>query len=114
MGRLVEKKGVGDALEALAGLDDPPHLTVLGDGPLRSALEERAAALRLPITFHGVATTEEIRHHLSRATAVVMPSRRAPNGDSEGLGVTALEAGASGRPLVGYAHGGLSEAVLDG
>ncbi|WP_380174168.1 glycosyltransferase [Kineococcus sp. DHX-1] len=114
VGRLVEKKGVGDALEALAGLEDPPHLTVLGDGPLRGELEARAAALRLPVTFRGVATTEEIRSALARATAVVMPSRRAPNGDSEGLGVTALEAGASGRPLVGYAHGGLSEAVVDG
>ena len=39
VGRLVEKKGLDDLLEALAGLASPPPLTVVGDGPLRERLE---------------------------------------------------------------------------
>jgi len=113
VGRLVEKKGVADLLDALAGLPDAPPLDVVGDGPLRADLERHAERSRVRATFHGSRTTEEIRRAMGGATAVVMPSKRAPSGDSEGLGVTALEAGASSRPLVGYAHGGLSEAVLD-
>ena len=51
---------------------------------------------------------------MQAASLVAMPSRRAHTGDAEGLGVVALEAAAAGRPVVGYAHGGLPEAVLDG
>jgi len=114
VGRLVEKKGVGDLLEALSGLDAAPALDVVGDGPLRSALEARAEELRLPVTFHGVRSSEQVRQHLAAASVVVMPSKRSASGDSEGLGVTALEAAAAGRPLVGYRHGGLAEAVEHG
>jgi len=114
VGRLVEKKGVEDLLQALAGMPDAPPLDIIGDGPLRAELERSAAARRVRCTFHGVATTEQIRRAMAECTAVVMPSRRASNGDTEGLPVTALEAGASGRPVVGYSHSGISEAVVDG
>ena len=51
---------------------------------------------------------------MREAQAVVIPSRRAANGDCEGLPVVSLEAAASGRPVVAYAHSGLVESVLDG
>jgi colanic acid/amylovoran biosynthesis glycosyltransferase len=43
-----------------------------------------------------------------------LPSVTAPNGDQEGLGMVLLEAAATGRPVVGTAHGGIPEAVVDG
>jgi len=45
---------------------------------------------------------------------VCTPSIRAPNGDSEGLGIVNLEAQASGIPVVGTLHGGIPEAVEHG
>ncbi|WP_432544880.1 glycosyltransferase [Kineococcus sp. SYSU DK002] len=114
VGRLVEKKGLGDLLGALAGLAAPPPLTVIGDGPLRGPLEERARRSGADVRFLGVRTSEEVRMAMREAQAVVIPSRRAANGDCEGLPVVSLEAAASGRPVVAYAHSGLVESVLDG
>lgn len=114
VGRLVEKKGLGDLLEALAGLAAPPPLTVIGDGPLRAQLQERAARSGIDVRFLGVRTSEEVRAAMREAQAVVIPSRRAANGDCEGLPVVSLEAAASGRPVVAYAHSGLVESVQDG
>ena len=42
--RLVEKKGVADAIRAIARLSLPCEYVVVGDGPLRSSLEDLAAA----------------------------------------------------------------------
>ncbi len=112
VGRLVEKKGLADAIDALSGMVKAPRLTVIGDGPLRTELQNRAAAAGVSCEFLGVRTTDEIRAAMRACSAVVMPSRRAATGDCEGLPVTALEAGASGRAVVGYAHSGIAEAVL--
>jgi glycosyltransferase involved in cell wall biosynthesis len=49
-----------------------------------------------------------------RARVLCVPSRRAPDGDAEGLGQVVLEAAAVGTPTVGYRHGGIPEAVRDG
>ncbi len=114
VGRLTAKKGVADLIRAIGLMPEPPPLVVIGDGPLRTELETLAAALRLAIDFRGVQDSEEVAGAIREASVVAMPSRRAPTGDAEGLGVVALEAQAAGRPVVGYAHGGLSEAVLDG
>ncbi|GAB3464707.1 glycosyltransferase [Kineococcus endophyticus] len=114
VGRLVEKKGLGDLLDALSGLAAPPPLTVIGDGPLRARMESRAQAAGLDVRFLGVRGSDEVREQMRAAQAVVIPSRRATNGDCEGLPVVSLEAGACARPVVAYAHSGLVESVLDG
>ncbi|MEJ5887569.1 glycosyltransferase [Pseudokineococcus marinus] len=113
VGRLAEKKGVGDLLEALAGLPGSPELVIAGDGPLRTELESRAAALRVRARFVGMRTSDEVADLMERASAVCLPSKTAADGDCEGLPVTALEAGLHGRALVGYAHSGIPEAVVD-
>jgi len=45
---------------------------------------------------------------------LVAPSKTAPDGDSEGLPTTILEAGALGVPTVSTRHSGIPEAVVDG
>ncbi len=114
VGRLVEKKGCADMIEALARMPDPPRLHVIGDGPLRAELEALAARLRVEVDFEGMATSVRVREAMRAARLVVMPSRTAASGDTEGLPVVSLEAQAIGRPVVGYRHAGLPEAVLDG
>lgn len=114
VGRLVEKKGCGDLIEALAGVPHAPPLLVLGEGPLRGELEQQAADLRVDVEFRGVCTPTEVRAAMASSRFVVMPSRRADTGDIEGLPVVALEAGATGRPVIGYRHSGMPSAVVDG
>lgn len=114
VGRLVEKKGLGDLLEALAGLTNPPRLQVIGSGPLREPWERQAAEAGLDVEWLGTRTSAQVREAMRSAAAVALPSRRAANGDCEGLPVVSLEAGASGRPVIGYAHSGLVDSVLDG
>ena len=114
VGRLTAKKGVADLIEAVGSVPDRPQVVVIGDGPLRAELEAQAARLRVEVDFRGVQSSAQVAAAMQSASLVAMPSRRAHTGDAEGLGVVALEAAAAGRPVVGYVHGGLPEAVLDG
>lgn len=116
VGRLVEKKGVGDLLEAVARLAKPSEvrLAIVGDGPLRDDLEARAKKLGLQATFFGMANPEQVRRLMHSARVFVAPSRTASDGDSEGFGMVFLEAAAAQLPVVSYRHGGVPEAVVDG
>jgi glycosyltransferase involved in cell wall biosynthesis len=114
IGRLVAKKGVGDLLEAVARLRRRPRLRIVGDGPLRAELEQQAASLGVEAAFLGARDGREVRDALREASIVAMPSKRAANGDCEGLPVVSLEASAMGRPVVGYRHSGIVEAVVSG
>jgi colanic acid/amylovoran biosynthesis glycosyltransferase len=114
VGRLVEKKGCDDLLAAVARLPSSPRVRIVGDGPLRSGLERRARELRVNAEFLGLRSSDQVRRLIREASVVAMPSKRAANGDCEGLPVTSLEAGASGRPVAGYRHSGLVESVVHG
>ncbi len=111
LGRLVNEKGFEVALAAFASLVDRyPHvrLTIAGDGPARTELEQQAAALGLTdrVEFTGWVNPEQVPALMNTATAVVMPSRR------EGFGLVALEAALMARPVVATRVGGLPEVVV--
>jgi colanic acid/amylovoran biosynthesis glycosyltransferase len=117
--RLVEKKGTRHLVRAFASISDrfpQARLVVIGDGPLRSSLQELAAALKVAdrIDWLGARPHTEVKHWLSRASVFCLPSCTAGSGDAEGLGIVLLEAAASGVPVVGTRHGGIPEAVIDG
>jgi glycosyltransferase involved in cell wall biosynthesis len=112
VGRLVEKKGFGNLIEALRGVEDVPwSLTVVGDGPWRERLERQAAGL--PVTFLGQRGKSEVLATLASATVVALPSVAAANGDQEGLPVTLLEAAAVGAAIVASDLPGIREVVRD-
>ena len=117
--RLVEKKGTADLLRAFAivrrAVPDA-ELVIVGDGPLRAALGELAADLEVAsaVRFLGARRHEETLALLGGSRLLCLPSVTAASGDQEGLGMVLLEAGASGRPVVGTDHGGIPEAVTDG
>lgn len=114
VGRLVEKKGCDDLLRAVAAGARSATVTVIGDGPLREALSRLARELNVSAEFLGPQSHDRVRAEMCRAQLVALPSRTAADGDQEGLPVAALEAAASGRPVVGYRHSGIPEAVVDG
>jgi D-inositol-3-phosphate glycosyltransferase len=115
--RLVERKGVGNVVEALAQLAGV-ELVVAG-GPPRDRLDDdpEACRLRALARAHGVADRVELRGRLahedvprllrSADLAVICPWY-------EPFGIVPLEAMACGVPVVASAVGGMLDTVVDG
>jgi glycosyltransferase involved in cell wall biosynthesis len=118
VGRLVERKGVHLLLDALASLppERRPLLHVVGDGPERSRLEERARRLELGAgaVFHGFVAKDELQRRLATCDAFVLPAVVDAKGDTEGLGVVLIEAMGYARPVIASAAGGIVDIVEDG
>jgi glycosyltransferase involved in cell wall biosynthesis len=110
VGRLVRGKAIDRLLRVFAaGFPRNPRvgLDIVGDGPERLRLEELARQLGLAerVRFRGGLAHREVRDALWRAHALVHPS------DVETFGVVAIEAMATGIPVVAFAHGALAEVV---
>jgi colanic acid/amylovoran biosynthesis glycosyltransferase len=117
--RLVEKKGVGVLIAAaglLASRGVAAHFEVVGDGPLRLALEglARDGGVTRAVTFQGSRDSNAVAQLLARATLFVLPSVRATSGDEDALPVSLVEAMACGVPVVTTPVGGIPELVEDG
>jgi glycosyltransferase involved in cell wall biosynthesis/phosphoheptose isomerase len=117
VGRLVERKGVGNAITALAELPDA-ELVVAG-GPERARLGDDPEARRLMriardlgvadrVDFRGQVDRDDLPALLRSADALVSVPWYEP------FGITPLEAMASGVPVVASAVGGLIDTVVDG
>jgi glycosyltransferase involved in cell wall biosynthesis len=115
-GRLVQRKGIAVLLQAMAELvgERRVHLTVVGDGPLRESLRERAAALGIGdrVEFTGFIPAAELGRRLRGCDAFVLPAVEDAKGDVEALGVVLIEALLHGRPVIASASGGIPEIVL--
>ena len=111
LGLLAPVKGVEVLLQAVEMLADPDLLCVLvGDGPLRAALQQQACAKGLAgrVRFAGQRPREEIIDWLNAADLLALPSY------AEGRPNVVLEAMACGRPVVASRVGGVPELVSDG
>lgn len=110
-GKLVPFKGVDTLLNAAAIYERsarPLATVIAGGGPLDAELAAQAERLGLEhIWFLGDRRRDDCAALYHLAELVVMPSRAEP------FGLVALEAMASGTPLVGTQAGGLSEIVND-
>lgn len=115
VGRLVEKKGCGYLLEAMANVQkqhSKARTVVIGDGPLRGSLETMARQLNVSCEFLGSQPAPVVREWMSRARIFCAPSVTAANGDSEGFGMVFAEAQGMGTPVASFKHGGIPEVVL--
>lgn len=117
VGRLVERKGFGDLVEALRLLPDAE--LVIAGGPPRDRLAEDPEARRL-LGLAAHARQSERVLLLGSVPIAEMPAwyRSADvvacSPWYEPFGLTPLEAMACGVPVVAYAVGGLAESVIDG
>ncbi len=101
VGALSEQKNVLALARAFRRLSLPgATLTLVGDGPLRPALEGQPQ-----VVVAGRVPPEEVPARIAAARVVCLPSR------SEALGQALLEAMACGRPVVATRVGGPAEIV---
>lgn len=114
LGRMVEKKGFADLLEAFERLPGraadgaPLRLLLVGDGPERAALETRAGqgGLRGRVVFAG--WQDEPTPFYAAADAFACPSRHEP------LGNVILEAWTHGLPVLSTDNEGAQELITPG
>ena len=107
IGRLDTQKGLDTLVDAVAALDGVT-LVLVGDGPQRVALEERARALALDGRFFVTGWITDARRHLPSFDVFALPSR------FEGFPLVLLEAMLAGVPAVATPVGSVPESVLDG
>jgi glycosyltransferase involved in cell wall biosynthesis len=115
-GRLVRKKGFEYLIEAageLARTHPGVRILIAGDGDLRDELAARAAA-RSGVVLLGNRTQDEVARLAAAADVIAVPSVRDDAGNVDGLPNFALEALASGTPVVATRAGGLPQAIDDG
>jgi len=89
-------KGLHYLLEAMPQI--PARLLIVGDGPMRGALQAQASALRLgdKVIFAGRVVDEELPAYYRAADVFVLPASER----SEAFGLVQLEAMTSGLPVV--------------
>ncbi len=119
VGRLVEKKGIDDALYAFAELlryQPSARYTIAGDGPLRGELEELTERLEImdAVEFIGWVDNAQAIQLMQQSDILLAPSVTALNGDQEGIPVTIMEAMACGMLVVSTEHSGIPELIENG
>ncbi len=108
-GQLIPRKGHQYLLQSVADLKDrypQLKLIVFGEGYLDNQLRAEAASLDLGDVVQFAGFREDLDRFMSCFDLFAHPALQ------EGLGVVALKAAASGVPVVGFAAGGMVEAVV--
>lgn len=108
VGRLLEGKGTETLVAAWRHLPSVT-LKIVGDGALRSALENIAKADRLNIEFMGMRSRSEVLQAVSNAEFLIVPSEW-----YEGFPMVIAESFACGTPVLASRIGSLEELVEEG
>jgi colanic acid/amylovoran biosynthesis glycosyltransferase len=117
VGRLANRKGAEFLIRAMEDVqreDRGAELVLIGDGPLRGELERRAKRTLRRYRFLGTQSPQVVREWLDRAAVFCAPSITVRSGEAEAFGMVFAEAQAMQKPVVSFATGGISEAVLHG
>ena len=111
VGRLIYAKGAQDLISLLPELKEKKKdlkIIIVGDGPYRVELENMVPKkYKNDVLFLGIKTQQEIVEILSIANIFVNLSY------SEGFGITILEAGAVGLPIIATEVGGVPELIIN-
>ena len=109
VGRVSEEKNLrslATAFRRLCERRDDTGLVIVGEGPFLREMRDLTAGL--PVHFAGVRRGEDLARHYASADLFVFPS------ETDTFGVVAIEAQASGTPVLVSAVGGPKDCVAHG
>ncbi len=118
VGRLVEKKGFADLIDACTILKDRGRTfecEIIGGGVLRKNLDKQVAALRVGdrVQLLGPRSRDEVNERVRRAALMAVPCVVSANGNRDGLPTVLLETMALGTPCISTTVTGIPEIVRD-
>ena len=115
VGRIIEAKGLMDAVEALAMCPPDVNLVFVGSGIFQETLEKRIAELGLGerVKFLPQRPMQELPEAMNAMDALLLVSRTTKTW-KEQFGRVIIEAQACGTPVIGSDSGGIPEVVGEG
>lgn len=118
VGRLTEKKGVEYLIKAMPDIvkeNKKTKLLIVGSGELENKLKSLSKSLNLEkhVIFIGPIPNSELPKYYATADIFIGPSIVSKGGDTEGFGLTFVEAGMSGCYLIGTNVGGIKDIITN-
>ncbi len=118
VGRLIDKKGFADLIQACRSLVERGksfRCQIIGEGPLEKKLHEQIDKLELDscVELPGPKRQYEIKKYLAAGTVFVLPSVIDPEGGMDNLPTVIMEAMATGLPVISTAIGGIPEMLVE-
>ena len=119
IGRLIEKKGFHDLIEACRVLCERGvefRCEIIGEGPLERSLRDQitAADLTTLVTLTGPLPQGDVIKRLACSALFVLPCVAEVGGGMDNLPTVVMEAMAAGLPVISTALGGVPEMVRNG
>ena len=118
VGRLTEKKGVSCLIDAMVTVNrkvPEAKLLIVGSGELEQVLrlQVQRRGLEKVVIFTGGIPNKELPAFYATADVFIGPSVQVKGGDSEGFGLTFVEAIMSGCLVIGTRIGGIEDIIID-
>lgn len=114
VGRLVEEKGIGLLVEAVAGLESDWRLSIVGEGPQRPVIERLSRQFDIAnrVIFHRHIPSIQMPAHFNSLDVLVLPSLTRPNW-KEQFGRVLIEAMSCEVPVIGSNSGEIPHVIGD-
>ncbi|MES2029969.1 MAG: glycosyltransferase family 4 protein [Pseudomonadota bacterium] len=115
VGRLVEEKGLDDALDAMKRATAHVTLAIMGEGPHEPALRQRVVEMGLTdrVTFQAWGRPADVASFLSSLDAMILLTRTT-SAVREQFGRVIVESQACGVPVIGSMGGAIPDVVGKG
>lgn len=119
IGRLIEKKGIADLIQASLLLHKNKihvRLTIIGEGPLRTKLKTfcEQNGLDKCVIFLDFIPQQDLLPYYHQSDIFVLPCKIAGNGDRDGIPNVLLEAMAAGIPVISTSVSAIPEVIIEG
>jgi L-malate glycosyltransferase len=106
--RLDEEKGGRSLIQAMALLESPAHLAMVGEGPCEASWRAFASTLGVAQRVHFLGLRNDVERILAASSVVVVPSEW-----EEAFGLAVIEGMAASRPVIVTQSGAMPHIVGD-